>query len=262
MANWARTEMVTAAAAATTSPAGAAAAAQPAALEICNLQAWYGESHVLHGVDMRVQRGEVVTLLGRNGAGRSTTLRAIMGLTGTRSGSICIGGVQTVQLPTHRIAHLGVGYCPEERGIFASLSCEENLLLPPVLKSATPGMPLAELYALFPHLLARRSSQGTRLSGGEQQMLAVARILRTGANLLLLDEISEGLAPVIVQALARMIAMLRSKGYTVVMVEQNFHFAAPLADRFYVMEHGRIVLQFAACELPDKMPLLTDLLGV
>ena len=233
-----------------------------AALEIKDLQAWYGESHVLHGVNMVVQPGEVVTLLGRNGAGRTTTMRAVMGLTGARKGSVKINGVETIHMPTHRIAHLGVGYCPEERGIFSSLSCEENLLLPPVLKTGTQGMSIDEIYAMFPNLAERRHSQGTRLSGGEQQMLAVARILRTGAKLLLLDEISEGLAPVIVQALARMIVMLRERGYTVVMVEQNFRFAAPLADRFYVMEHGRIVEKFGASELEEKMPVLTDLLGV
>src|SRR5437868_1845796 len=234
------------------------------ALEIKNLQAWYGESHVLHGVDMVVQPGEVVTLLGRNGAGRTTTMRAVLGLTGTRKGSIKVNGVETIHMATHRIAHQGIGYCPEERGIFASLSCEENLLLPPVLKGADAGkgMSEAEIYEMFPNLAERRQSQGTRLSGGEQQMLAVGRILRTGANLLLLDEISEGLAPVIVQALARMILMLKKKGYTVVMVEQNFRFAAPLADRFYVMEHGTIVERFAAAELEAKMPVLNELLGV
>ncbi|WP_026431600.1 ABC transporter ATP-binding protein [Paracidovorax oryzae] len=232
------------------------------ALEIRGLEAWYGESHVLHGVDMVVQPGEVVTLLGRNGAGRTSTLRAVMGLTGARKGSVKINGQETIQMPTHRIAHLGVGYCPEERGIFSSLSCEENLLLPPVLKTGRAGMPLDEIYAMFPNLAERRHSQGTRLSGGEQQMLAVARILRTGAQLLLLDEISEGLAPVIVQALARMITTLRQKGYTVVMVEQNFRFAAPLADRFYVMEHGGIALQFGADELEQRMPVLNELLGV
>jgi len=233
-----------------------------AALEISGLQAWYGESHVLHGVDMVVQPGEVVTLLGRNGAGRTTTLRAVLGLTGSRKGSIKVNGTETIGLATHRIAHLGIGYCPEERGIFASLSAEENLLLPPALKGMGQGMSLDEIYAMFPNLAERRNSQGTRLSGGEQQMLAVARILRTGARLLLLDEISEGLAPVIVQALARMITMLRGKGYTIVMVEQNFRFAAPLADRFYVMEHGRIVEAFAAKELEFKMPVLSELLGV
>ncbi|GAA3980489.1 ABC transporter ATP-binding protein [Comamonas faecalis] len=232
------------------------------ALEIKDLQAWYGESHVLHGVDMVVQPGEVVTLLGRNGAGRTSTLRAIMGLTGARKGSIKAYGQETIDLPTYRIAHLGLGYCPEERGIFSSLSCEENLLLPPHLKTGEQGMSIDEIYAMFPNLAERKNSQGTRLSGGEQQMLAVARILRTGAKLLLLDEISEGLAPVIVQALARMITTLREKGYTVVMVEQNFRFAAPLADRFYVMEHGRMVEQFEAAELEAKMPVLNQLLGV
>ena len=232
------------------------------ALEISGLNAWYGESHVLHGVDLVVQPGEVVTLLGRNGAGRTTTMRAVMGLTGARKGSIKVHGVETIAMPTYRIAHLGIGYCPEERGIFASLSTEENLMLPPPLKGAGPGMSVDEIYEMFPNLAERRNSQGTRLSGGEQQMLAVARILRTGAKLLLLDEISEGLAPVIVQALARMITMLRSKGYTVVMVEQNFRFAAPLSDRFYVMEHGRIVEKFGASELEAKMPVLTELLGV
>ncbi|GAB2718723.1 ABC transporter ATP-binding protein [Comamonas sediminis] len=232
------------------------------ALEISDLHAWYGESHVLHGVNMRVMPGEVVTLLGRNGAGRTSTMRAVMGLTGSRKGSIKINGVETIQMPTHKIAHLGLGYCPEERGIFASLSCEENLMLPPDLKTGSAGMSVEEIYEMFPNLAERRHSQGTRLSGGEQQMLAVARILRTGAKLLLLDEISEGLAPVIVQALARMIVSLRTKGYTVVMVEQNFRFAAPLADRLYVMEHGQIVEQFSADELEGKMPLLNTLLGV
>jgi branched-chain amino acid transport system ATP-binding protein len=232
-----------------------------AALEISGLEAWYGESHVLHGISLTVQPGEVVALLGRNGAGRTTLLRAIMGLTGRRAGSIRIDGKESIRLPTHRIAHLGVGYCPEERGIFASLSTEENLLLPPVL-AAGQGMPLDEIYAMFPNLLERRHSQGTRLSGGEQQMLAVARILRTGARLLLLDEISEGLAPVIVQALARMITTLKSKGYTIVMVEQNFRFAAPLADRFYVVEHGQIVETIARADLEARMPVLNELLGV
>ena len=230
------------------------------ALEIKNLQAWYGESHILHDVNFSVEQGEVVTLLGRNGAGRTTTLRAIMGLTGRREGSIKINGVESIAMPTHRIAHLGVGYCPEERAIFSSLSAEENLMLPPTLKPG--GMSVEEIYQMFPNLAERRHSQGTRLSGGEQQMLAVARILRTGAKLLLLDEISEGLAPVIVQALARMIVALKSQGYTIVMVEQNFRFAAPLADRFYVMEHGQIVEQFAARELDNKTAVLNELLGV
>ena len=209
-----------------------------------------------------MHQGEVVTLLGRNGAGRTTTLRAILGLTGTRTGSIRISGTETVDLPTFKVAKLGVGYCPEERGIFASLSCEENLLLPPPVGALGGGMSLSEIYEMFPNLLERRHSPGTRLSGGEQQMLAVARILRTGANLLLLDEISEGLAPVIVQALGRMIKMLKAKGYTIVMVEQNFRFAAPLADRFYVMEHGQIVEHFDASELKAKQVVLTELLGV
>ena len=231
-------------------------------LAISGLEAWYGESHILHGVDLTVHRGEVVTLLGRNGAGRTTTLRAIMGLTGRRSGSIKVAGNETIGLPTHRIAHFGVGYCPEERGIFSSLSCEENLMLPPVIGASANAMSLDDIYTMFPNLASRRQSQGTRLSGGEQQMLAVARILRTGANLLLLDEISEGLAPVIVQTLAKMIVTLKACGYTIVMVEQNFRFAAPLADRFYVMEHGRLVEHFGARELDSKMPVLHDLLGV
>jgi branched-chain amino acid transport system ATP-binding protein len=232
------------------------------ALEISQLNTWYGESHILHGVDLTVGKGEVVTLLGRNGSGRSTTLRAIMGLTGARKGSIKVNGVESVNLPTYKIAHLGIGYCPEERGIFSSLSAEENLMLPPQLASGEAGMTIPEIYAMFPNLEERKHSQGTRLSGGEQQMLAVARILRTGARLLLLDEISEGLAPVIVQGLARMITTLKSKGYTIIMVEQNFRFAAPLADRFYVMEHGQIALTFAASELDARMPALTELLGV
>lgn len=230
------------------------------ALEIKGLHAWYGESHILHDMNLSVAKGEVVTLLGRNGAGRTTTLRAIMGLTGRRSGSIKINGVETIMLPTHRIAHIGVGYCPEERAIFSSLSAEENLMLPPTLTEG--GMSVDEIYQMFPNLEERRLSQGTRLSGGEQQMLAVARILRTGAKLLLLDEISEGLAPVIVQALARMISTLKAKGYTIVMVEQNFRFAAPLADRFYVVEHGQVVAQFGAAELSTKMDELNELLGV
>ncbi len=237
-------------------------ASQTPALEISKLEAWYGESHVLHGIDVVVQPGEVVTLLGRNGAGRTSTLRSVMGLIGSRKGSIKINGHETINMATHRIAHLGVGYCPEERGIFSSLSCEENLLLPPVLKTGNQGMSIEEIYDMFPNLAERRNSQGTRLSGGEQQMLAVARILRTGAKLLLLDEISEGLAPVIVQALARMITMLRAKGYTVVMVEQNFRFAAPLADRFYVIEHGTVVQKFRADELESRMPVLNQLLGI
>jgi len=237
-----------------------------AALEIKSLHAWYGESHVLHGVDLQVGKGEVVTLLGRNGAGRTTTMRSILGLTGARKGSIQVNGNETIGLSTHRIAHLGIGYCPEERGIFASLSCEENLMLPPRVSTGagngSAGMSIDEIYTMFPNLKERAKSQGSRLSGGEQQMLAVARILRTGAHLLLLDEISEGLAPVIVNKLAEMIRMLKARGYTIVMVEQNFRFAAPLADRFYVMEHGTIVESFAASELRAKEATLHELLGV
>ena len=230
------------------------------AIRLKDVHSWYGESHIMHGVSIDVMPGEVVTLLGRNGAGRTTTLRAIMGLVGKRTGSIQINGVETVRMAPHQIARLGLGYCPEERAIMTSLSCQENLMLPP--KVAEGGMSVEEIYDMFPNLNARKNSPGGRLSGGEQQMLAVARILRTGAKTLLLDEISEGLAPVIVQALARMIVMLRERGYTVVMVEQNFRFAAPLADRFYVMEHGRIVEKFGASELEEKMPVLNNLLGV
>ena len=206
---------------------------------------------MLHGVDFHVDEGEVVTLLGRNGAGRTSTLRAIMGLIGARKGSIKVKGTETVGLATHRIARLGIGYCPEERGIFSSLSAEENLMLPPTLGAG--GMSVEQIYAMFPNLKERAASQGTRLSGGEQQMLAVARILRTGARLLLLDEISEGLAPVIVQKLGAVVKSLREQGYTIVMVEQNFRFAAPLADRFLVMEHGQVIQQFTQAELPSRM---------
>jgi branched-chain amino acid transport system ATP-binding protein len=229
-------------------------------LRLMDVHAWYGESHILHGIDLTVNKGEVVTLLGRNGSGRTTTLKAVMGLVGRRSGSIMINGTQAVNLPPHRIAHLGIGYCPEERGIFASLSCEENLLLPPPVASG--GMSVDEIYAMFPNLKERHASPGGRLSGGEQQMLSVARILRTGAKLLLLDEISEGLAPVIVQALGCAIRTLRERGMTIVMVEQNFRFAAPLADRFYVIEHGRVIEAFAAAELDAKKDMLHEVLGI
>ncbi len=230
-------------------------------LRISNLQAWYGESHVLHGVDLTVHKGEVVTLLGRNGAGRTSTLKSILGLVGARTGSIVVNGVETVAWPTYKIAHLGVGYCPEERGIFSSLSVEENLTLPPEI--AKGGMSVDEIYEMFPNLRERRkTAQGTKLSGGEQQMLAMARILRTGANLLLLDEITEGLAPVIVQALGRIIIKLKERGFTVVLVEQNFRFAAPLADRHYVMEHGKIAESFPASELEAKTGMLHEYLGV
>jgi len=230
-------------------------------LNVAALNAWYGESHILHGVDFNVQEGEVVTLLGRNGAGRTTTLRAIMGLIGSRTGSVMIEGVETVRMAPHRIARIGIGYCPEERGIFSALSAEENLMLPPNL-SHGDGLSLEEIYAMFPNLRERAASPGARLSGGEQQMLAVARILRTGARLLLLDEISEGLAPVIVQKLAEVIRTLKSKGFTVVLVEQNFRFAAPLADRFYVMENGRIVRQFEQAQLASQMGMLREWLGI
>nr|WP_283248861.1 ABC transporter ATP-binding protein [Cobetia sp. MC34] len=232
------------------------------------LNAWYGESHVLHGVNMTVRRGELVTLLGRNGAGRSSTLRAIMNMVGRRSGDILIKGQDSMGLAPHRIAHLGVGFCPEERGIFASLSVEENLLLPPLVRSTGhdqsqgQGLSLDELYALFPNLHERRTSQGTRLSGGEQQMLALARILRTGADLLLLDEITEGLAPVINQKLAEVLMMLKARGMTIVLVEQNFRFAAPLADRHYLMEHGTILEEISAAELPARHEYLHKVLGV
>jgi branched-chain amino acid transport system ATP-binding protein len=229
-------------------------------LQVRALHAYYGESHVLHGVDCHVGRGEVVTLLGRNGAGRTTTLKALLGLVAARSGSVMIDGREAIALAPHQIARLGVGYCPEERGIYSELSAEENLLLPPPVGPG--GMSLEAIYAMFPNLQERRASRGTHLSGGEQQMLALARILRTGAKLLLLDEISEGLAPVIVQALSRTIRTLREQGYTIVMVEQNFRFAAPLTDRFYIMERGRIVEGFTAAELPDKMELLHRYLGV
>ena len=229
-------------------------------LRISDLHAFYGESHILHGVDFDVARGEVVTLLGRNGAGKTTTLKSIMGIVPRREGSIVFEGQETIRLASNRIARRGIAYCPEERAIFASLDVEENLMLPPVVGEG--GLPVAQIFELFPNLKERLSSPGTKLSGGEQQMLAMARVLRTGAHLLLLDEISEGLAPVIVAKLGDMIRMLKAEGYTVVMVEQNFRFAAPLADRFYVMEHGRIVETFAAAQLREKEATLHELLGV
>jgi len=229
-------------------------------LRVQDLHAFYGESHILHGIDFTVNRGEVVTLLGRNGAGRTTTLKSILGLVGKRHGSIMVNGREVIARPAHQVARLGIGYCPEERGIFASLTTEENLLLPPRLTSE--GMSLEEIYDMFPNLKERRRSQGTRLSGGEQQMLAMARILRTGARLLLLDEISEGLAPVIVKKLSQVILALKEKGFTIVMVEQNFRFASPLADRQYVVERGRIVVEIAKHEVQNKQQLLQELLGV
>ena len=229
-------------------------------LRLTDVHAFYAESHILHGLDFTVYRGEVVALLGRNGAGRTTTLRAILGLVGRRTGSIMVNGREVVQWPTHRIARLGVGYCPEERGIFSSLTAEENLMLPPKLTSE--GMSLDEIYTAFPNLKERRHSQGTRLSGGEQQMLAMARILRAGARLLLLDEVSEGLAPVIVQKLSQVIQGLKERGFTILLVEQNFRFASKLADRMYVVERGRIVAEVAKDEMADKQSMLEELLGV
>jgi branched-chain amino acid transport system ATP-binding protein len=234
--------------------------APAALLEVKGLEAWYGESHILHGMEFSVGKGELVTLLGRNGAGRTTTLRALLGLVDRRFGSVRLGGREVTRLPPHRIARLGIGYCPEERGIFASLSAEENLMLPPRL--GCQGMSVAELYEMFPNLYERRKSPGSRLSGGEQQMLAMARILRSGAELLLLDEITEGLAPVIVKALGRAIRRLKERGYTIVMVEQNFRFAAPLADRHYVVERGQVVETVAKDELASRMDMLHEYLGV
>ena len=231
-----------------------------ALLKVANLDSWYGESHILHGVNFEIHEGELVTLLGRNGAGRSTTIKSILGLTGRRTGSVQIEGVETIGMQTNQIARLGLGYCPEERGIFSSLSCEENLMLPP--KIGPHGMSVEEIYEMFPNLKERRHSQGTRLSGGEQQMLAMARILRSGARILLLDEITEGLAPVIVQTLGRVIRQLKAKGLTIILVEQNFRFAAPLADRHYVMEHGQIVATVHKNELDNKAQMLNEYLGV
>jgi branched-chain amino acid transport system ATP-binding protein len=239
--------------------AGAAAAVAPL-LAVRDLQAWYGESHILHGVSFDVAQGEVVTLLGRNGAGKTTTLKAIMGVVPRREGSVLFENQQTVNLPSNRIARLGIAWCPEERGIFASLSVEENLLLPPKVRDG--GLSLEQIYQLFPNLAERRASQGTKLSGGEQQMLAIGRILRTGARLLLLDEPTEGLAPVIVQQIGRTIGELKARGFTILLVEQNFHFAATVADRHYVMEHGRIIDMIANSELDAKMPKLHEYLGV
>ena len=232
----------------------------PVLLKVHNMHAWYGESHILHGIDFEVCEGELVTLLGRNGAGRTTTLKAILGLTGKRTGTIEVAGVETSHMQTNEIARLGLGYCPEERGIFSSLSCEENLMLPPSVGKG--GMSVEEIYDMFPNLKERRNSPGTRLSGGEQQMLAMARILRTGARLLLLDEITEGLAPVIVQTLGRVIRQLKAKGLTIILVEQNFRFAAPLADRHYVIEHGKIEAVVKKEELAEKTDMLNEFLGV
>lgn len=231
------------------------------ALEISGLNAWYGESHVLHGIDLKVEPGEVVCLLGRNGAGRTSTLRAILGLTSRTTGTVKVNGTDLAGKSTHDIARLGIGYCPEERGIFASLTCEQNLLLPPVVGEGM-ALTIEEIYDMFPNLKERRNSPGGRLSGGEQQMLAIARILRTGANLLLLDEITEGLAPVIVQKLGEVVRTLKERAFTVVLVEQNFRFASQLADRNYVIEHGQVVLMVTKEELSQKQKELETLLGV
>jgi branched-chain amino acid transport system ATP-binding protein len=239
---------------------GPSAGAPRPILVVEDLHAWYGESHILHGMSWSVGEGEVVALLGRNGGGRTTTMRAIVGLVDRRTGSIRARGVETIRLPPHAVARLGIGYCPEERGIFASLSCEENLLLPPRVGPA--GMSLAEIYELLPNLAERRKTQGTRLSGGEQQMLAIARILRTGAKILLLDEISEGLAPVIVDRLFDLMARLKALDYTIMLVEQNTFFAAPLADRLLVVERGEVVLRLTPAELVSKAALVDRYLGV
>jgi len=233
----------------------------PPLLEVENLQAWYGESHVLHGVSFAVQAGEVVTLLGRNGAGKTTTLKSIMGIVASRTGSVRFEGRELIGLPPYAIARSGIAFCPEERGVFGSLSVEENLMLPPVVRPG--GLGLEEVFALFPNLKERRaSSQGTKLSGGEQQMLAIGRILRTGARLLLLDEPTEGLAPVIIQQIGRTIRALKQQGFTILLVEQNFRFAATLADRYHVMEHGRVMESFTNAELDANIDKLHDYLGV
>ncbi len=231
------------------------------ALEIKDLNAWYGESHVLHGVDLQVAKGEVVCLLGRNGAGRTSTLRAILGLISMAKGSVKVDGVEVIGKQTHEIARMGIGYCPEERGIFASLTCEQNLMLPPKVGEGS-AVSIDEIYEIFPNLKERRNSPGGRLSGGEQQMLAIARILRTGAPLLLLDEITEGLAPVIVQKLGEVVRLLKEKGFTVVLVEQNFRFASKLADRNYVIEHGQVVKMVEKDRLEESRAELETLLGV
>ena len=229
-------------------------------LELADLQAWYGESHILHGVDLKVHAGEVVTLLGRNGAGKTTTLKSIMGMVGKRAGSVRFEGTETIRMSSDRIARLGIALCPEERGIFSSLNVEENLMLPPQVRPG--GLPLDQIFDLFPNLKERLSSQGTKLSGGEQQMLAIGRILRTGATLLMLDEPTEGLAPVIIQQIGHTIRKLKAQGFTILLVEQNFRFASTVADRYYVMEHGKIIDGFANSELAANMDKLHTYLGV
>lgn len=232
----------------------------PEILKVSELHAFYGESHILHGVDFDVRQGELVTLLGRNGSGRTTTLNAILGLVGKRSGSIMVNGHETINLAPHKIARLGIGFCPEDRGIFSSLSAEENLMLPPVVHSG--GLGIEEIYEMFPNLYDRRHIPGARLSGGEQQMLALSRILRTGARLLLLDEITEGLAPVIVKAMREALSILKERGFTIILVEQNFQFAAHLASRYYLLEHGRVVEMIDAEDLEIKTGKLREHLGV
>src|SRR4051794_16313995 len=229
-------------------------------LRVKNLQAWYGESHILHGVEFSIGEGELVTLLGRNGAGKTTTLRAIMGIVPRRTGSVVYDGAELIGLPSNRIARLGIAYCPEERGIFSSLDVEENLMLPPVVHPG--GMSVEEIYGVFPNLRERRRSQGTKLSGGEQQMLAIGRILRTGAKLLLLDEPTEGLAPVIVQQIGRVIETLKAKGFTILLVEQNFRFASRIADRHYIVEHGQVVEMIRNAELARNLDKIHEYLGV
>ncbi|WLR93269.1 ABC transporter ATP-binding protein [Shinella zoogloeoides] len=229
-------------------------------LEVKGLNSWYGESHVLHGVDMTVREGEMITILGRNGVGKSTTLRTIVGILRERKGQILFDGKDMMNVPLHKTAHAGIGFVPEERGIFATLTVEENLMLPPVV--AKGGMSLDEIYELFPNLAERRTSPGTKLSGGEQQMLAMARILRTGVKMLLLDEPTEGLAPVIVQRIGEVLKKLKERGMTVLLVEQNFRFASKIADRFYLMDHGQMVADFPVSELHDQMPMLHKVLGV
>ncbi|MEN3930098.1 ABC transporter ATP-binding protein [Microvirga sp. W0021] len=229
-------------------------------LHVRDLNAWYGESHVLHGVDLSISDGEVVTILGRNGVGKTTTLRAIVGILRQRKGHISFKGRDMIPVPLHRTARYGIGYVPEERGIFSTLTVEENLLLPPVV--AGDGMSLDEIYALFPNLHERKTSPGTKLSGGEQQMLAIARILRTGVDMLILDEPTEGLAPVIVQRIGEVLKALKERGMTILLVEQNFRFASKVTDHFYLMDHGEVVGQFPVQELPDQMPMLNRVLGV
>ena len=231
------------------------------ALEIKDLNAWYGESHVLHGINLSVNKGEVICLLGRNGAGRTTTLRAVLGLVSSRTGSIKVNEIDVIGMPTHEVARLGIGYCPEERGIFTSLTCEQNLMLPPKVGEGM-AMSVDEIYQMFPNLYERRSSPGGKLSGGEQQMLSIARILRTGANILLLDEFTEGLAPVIVHKLSEVVRTLKERGFTIVLVEQNFRFASKLADRNYVIEHGQVVKIVERSELGANEEQLRVLLGV